>query len=268
MAWARLDDGFHDHRKIIDLLEDEHGCAAIGLWTVCLTWAHRHTRQRGKQHGFVPHNIPRRLTGQGWLPLAELLVKHQLWELVDGGWQIHDFTDYGCPSDDLRTKRAEAGRKGMASRWGSHVSAGDDNNLLEEANNSITGGSNKAITPGGLGIGSKRSSGSSKAEVSSSGEKKPRSSKRATRLPDDFTVTPEMVAWARKECPHVDGKLATTMFVDYWGSKGRDATKTDWTATWRNWLRRAEQDAARPSNGYRKPEQQAPGYYDDKIVKW
>lgn len=64
--------------------------------------------------------------------------------------------------------------------------------------------------------------------------------KRGHRIPDDFAVTSEMVAWARAECPGVDGRTETAKFIDYWRAKtGRDATKHDWVATWRNWMRRA-----------------------------
>ena len=61
--------------------------------------------------------------------------------------------------------------------------------------------------------------------------------KRGTRIPDDFAVTPEMVTWARERVPHVDGRLETEKFINHWRSKpGREATKLDWTATWRNWM--------------------------------
>jgi hypothetical protein len=61
--------------------------------------------------------------------------------------------------------------------------------------------------------------------------------KRGTRIPDDFTVSPEMVAWAVEHCPHVDGRTETQKFINYWTAKtGKDATKLDWPATWRNWM--------------------------------
>jgi hypothetical protein len=65
--------------------------------------------------------------------------------------------------------------------------------------------------------------------------------KLGTRLPDDFSVTPAMVAWAREHAPHVDGKRETERFCDHWRSKpGKDGRKLDWIATWRNWMRNAE----------------------------
>lgn len=78
---------------------------------------------------------------------------------------------------------------------------------------------------------------------------------RGTRIPDDFAVTPAMVTWAQAECPDVDGRRATASFVDYWHAKpGKDATKLDWVATWRNWLRKdqaaADRTQPRATSGY------------------
>ena len=70
----------------------------------------------------------------------------------------------------------------------------------------------------------------------------PRDRKLGTRLPDDFTPSPEMVEWFRKNCPHVDGKTEHAQFCDYWRAKpGKDGRKLDWLATWRNWMRTAEE---------------------------
>lgn len=68
--------------------------------------------------------------------------------------------------------------------------------------------------------------------------------KNGTRLPDDFTVTPPMVEWARDNAPDVDGRVETEKFMDYWRAKpGKDGVKLDWPATWRNWFRTAQQRA-------------------------
>ena len=70
----------------------------------------------------------------------------------------------------------------------------------------------------------------------------PQKRRQGTRLPDDFEVTPEMVSWFREHSPHVDGKRETEKFCDYWRSKpGKDGCKLDWVATWRNWMRTAEE---------------------------
>lgn len=69
--------------------------------------------------------------------------------------------------------------------------------------------------------------------------------RRGTRVPEDFAPTIEMIAWARTNTPLV-GQAATEDFMDYWrGKSGRDATKLDWVATWRRWMRKAQVDAER-----------------------
>ena len=57
MAWGRLDDGFDDHPKVVALLDEADlttAGVAVGLWTLCWTWAHRNTRKRGKTPGLIP----------------------------------------------------------------------------------------------------------------------------------------------------------------------------------------------------------------------
>lgn len=63
--------------------------------------------------------------------------------------------------------------------------------------------------------------------------------KRGTRLPEDWVIPDDWVAWALAErkdwtAPHVLGVAA--QFADYWRGKGE--TRADWLATWRNWVRR------------------------------
>lgn len=73
-----------------------------------------------------------------------------------------------------------------------------------------------------------------------------RPAKRGTRLPDDFAVTREMAEWARANHPDVDGRRETEKFIDYWqAAAGQKAVKLDWPATWRNWIRTADERAPR-----------------------
>ena len=116
MAWARIDDGFDDHPKILALLEEEQGPAAVGLWTLCLTWAHRNTRRHGKVPGLIPSGLPRRYIGAMGKDLAKLLVAHHLWDELEDGWQIHDFVKY-LPTDETKQARSEAGKRGAEKRW-------------------------------------------------------------------------------------------------------------------------------------------------------
>lgn len=126
--------------------------------------------------------------------------------VVDGGYQIHDFEEHQQTREDIEAKRS-AGSKGGRASAQARASAGaqPDPKLITETETETT--------PKGVG--------------------------RATRIPEPFLVTVEMRTWAKSEVPQVDVDKATRMFVDYWrGKSGKDATKTDWIATWRNWLRR------------------------------
>ncbi|MCK7579851.1 MAG: hypothetical protein MZV65_31940 [Chromatiales bacterium] len=52
-------------------------------------------------------------------------------------------------------------------------------------------------------------------------------------LPDDWRQ------WAITERPDLDADKTWDLFADYWRAKpGKDGRKSDWLATWRNWVRR------------------------------
>lgn len=112
MAWARIDDGFHDHPKV-----DELSLGAVGLWTLCLTWAHRH-RRTASVAGHVTDARVRKVAGKNGEKFAAELVAARLWdvEIHIGGWVIHDFADYLPKQRDPEELR-DSGRKGAAKRW-------------------------------------------------------------------------------------------------------------------------------------------------------
>ncbi len=64
----------------------------------------------------------------------------------------------------------------------------------------------------------------------------------ARKCPESFEVTPDLRSWAEKERPGIDVDAETASFRDYTYA----SAKTDWPATWRNWMRKAK-----PGNGRR-----------------
>lgn len=67
---------------------------------------------------------------------------------------------------------------------------------------------------------------------------------RASRLPQDWVLPDEWRDWAASERKDLDPIKTAEQFRDYWAAKpGKDGRKTDWQATWRNWVRnqRAQQ---------------------------
>ena len=80
--------------------------------------------------------------------------------------------------------------------------------------------------------------------ASSHAPKKPR---QATRIPDGWQPTPELLAWAHATVPGVNAAWETEQFRDYWSAaSGQRATKADWAATWRQWMRNAAKYAQTP----------------------
>ena len=69
---------------------------------------------------------------------------------------------------------------------------------------------------------------------------------KATRIDPETIPKSEWVAWARNYRPALDADSELDNFIDYWTSKNGDATKRDWFATWRVWVRNSRQPAHRP----------------------
>lgn len=82
-------------------------------------------------------------------------------------------------------------------------------------------------------------------------------SDRGTRLPEDWQPSEDLLAWFREKklgdvklSAIVDLETQTETFRNYWHAKsGKDATKVDWPATWRNWMLNAANNYGR--NGAR-----------------
>jgi len=64
---------------------------------------------------------------------------------------------------------------------------------------------------------------------------------RGTRLPTDFVLPDEWVSFCRQHRPELDPRETFEGFRDYWiAQPSQKGVKTDWTATWRNWVRRQQ----------------------------
>lgn len=64
--------------------------------------------------------------------------------------------------------------------------------------------------------------------------KKPRRKAEAP-VPDDFSVTPDMAAWAKEKVPGVNIEIQTEVFLLHHRSKG--TMFRDWRAAWMKWMR-------------------------------
>lgn len=88
---------------------------------------------------------------------------------------------------------------------------------------------------------------------------------KGTRLPPDWTPDPNLLAWSKGRRPDLDMNDTIESFRDYWISKtGQGATKLDWNATFRNWVRNTRgpywnrpQQPPRPAQTY-QPQRPGP----------
>jgi hypothetical protein len=62
---------------------------------------------------------------------------------------------------------------------------------------------------------------------------------RAMPPPDIFPITDEMREWAAQHTPNVDLGSETQKLFDW--ARGKGEKKADWVATWRNWMRRTQE---------------------------
>lgn len=131
---------------------------------------------------------------------------------VEGGYQIHDYCEYQRSSEEVvRIKEAKraAGAKGG-------VASGEARRSKIEAE-------------------SKQNLSKTKPDTETDTET---DIKRATRINENWNLDDSLLAWTRETAPNLNIVFEREKFVDYWLSKsGRDATKTDWGRTWKNWVR-------------------------------
>lgn len=70
---------------------------------------------------------------------------------------------------------------------------------------------------------------------------KPLKNIRGSRLPNDWIAPQEYIDFCHAERPDLNSNQIALQFKDYWiGVAGSKGVKSDWLATWRNWVRRQE----------------------------
>jgi hypothetical protein len=93
MSWAKLDDGFYAHPKVLALEKD---LPALALWVLGLSYC-----AQQKTDGLLSRPAAIRLVGQDHVDnWAQALVRVRLWKKVRAGWRYHDYLDY---QDDRKT---------------------------------------------------------------------------------------------------------------------------------------------------------------------
>lgn len=215
--YARLDIGFDEHDKIYPLSD-----ASFRALVEATLYARRQLTD-----GFLAERMALKKWGAEVLeelstndPERPSLIR------VEGGWQIHDFGEHQTTNADIEAKR-EHGAKGAAKRWHSGRDRSPMGNPMPNDGGTLA----KTDTE-------------TKTDTSLSNERDNRA-RRGSRISEDWTPSKESVAKVREDCPNVDPQKEHPVFIDYWiAQPGQKGIKTDWDATWRNWMRRKQGDMA------------------------
>lgn len=241
MVWFKVDDGLPNSKAVLRIPRRSR-CQAIGLWTLAGAWCAKELTD-----GFVPDYV---LEDLGGTPsIAALLVKAGLWEIADeGGWKFIGWGKYQPTRTAVleeRENEAERKRKWREARKAAAVKAaaqisghasddgpsGTDTSVPEESQpESELPDPTRPVPTRPLPKGSSREASRQRSPTT-----------QGTRLPEGWQPPDEEIRKMRDEYPDLNLRLEHDKFADHWkaqpGAKGR---KADWTATWRNWMRRAD----------------------------
>lgn len=225
MPWFKVDDGFFSSKPVLRLPR-RYRAQSVGLWLLAGTWS-----AQEELDGFVPEYVLSELCGTP--SLAAQLVSVGLWENVDrassergiSGWRFRNWGKYQPTKAELDENREK--ERIRKANW--------------RASHRDTTGTGAGVTPGHQGVSHPSRPDPTRPDPNTSPNgdvDTPR--KRGTRLDASWQPSRELIEQMRAELPHVNLQAEHRQFVDYWiAQPGQKGVKTDWPATWRNWMRRA-----------------------------
>jgi hypothetical protein len=218
--YAKLDVGYLGNPKIAPLLEKHPRAVLLHSWGIL------YSKQHGTD-GVIPFRLGMR---ELWIDRCSkqcgmqcesqcdlgMLVQNGLFEVLDDAQAVvHDYLEHQDSSETIK-KASDKARRAAEARWD------------KARNDAPSTAPSTALSNAGSNAKERR------------GEDNSGPRKRGTRIPDDFEVTDQMRRWAAENASNVDPDRETANFVDFWSGKaGQAATKVDWPATWRKWMRTA-----------------------------
>lgn len=237
-TYVRIHDGMPDHPKV-DGLSDAAFRLLITMWC----WCARHLTDGA---------VPAATWGKrGTQKARDELVAAGLVDLhADGSVEMHDYTVHQRTAEEvkqLREARREAGRKGGIAKASKVANGLASATATAKQEPKQTGGKDVPYTETEKEV---------LTNVSTLAPRIPRATSKGTRIPDPFNVDEAMKEWAVERNMQPQWVMRQTeRFVNYWSAvAGAKGVKTDWRATWRNWLLKAQDDAPAaspaPRNGY------------------
>lgn len=218
MPWFKVDDGFIVSAKVISIPRSDR-LLAIGLWTYAGNHSARH---------LTDGHIPKAVLDEIDAPQESIahLVRVGLWDVDQAGeYWFHNWADYQPSAAAyiekqaaIKAKRSRDGKISAAKRWNKHSDGSPNGSPIGSPNEFALGIDNPEPEPEPEPI-----------------EKKNQSKK----INENFEVSEAMAIWFEKQSFKVDLETETSKFIDYYLANG--ATREDWVATWRSWMRKAQE---------------------------
>lgn len=212
MAWFKVDDKLHSHKKAA-----RAGVPAMGLWALAGSWCADQLT-----NGFIPDYIAARLDPD-LDKNAERLVKAELWHPGehdgDQGWFFHDWDDYQPTREAVEARREsdrERKRKQRRNEAGQYTESQQVSRRDAERNPD-------GVTP-------------SRPVPSRPDHSSPRR-KPERPLPDGWAPNKKHEEIAKGL--GIDMQAAVVGFKDH--AETNDRRARDWDAAFRTWLRKAPQ---------------------------
>lgn len=252
--WAALDVGYFDNPKVIDALDASS--TAISMHIASVLYSAQHLTD-----GHAPVKMLQRKTG-GTPEDVQLLVSVGLWHLsghdcdecpdpVEGRVYVHNFLEHNRSAADANAA-SERARNAAVKRHARRTATG---NATRTADSTAT----RTATRNADGMPDAMHRQTDRQTLSPTereGAPAPTVATAPTpkqaqghRLPEAWTPDPQVAERMAQEAPHVDLRREHDKFTDYWNSQpGAKGRKTDWNAVWRNWIRRAAEQAPRTGN--------------------
>ncbi len=247
MPWFKVDDAIHSHPKFIDL-----PMSAVGLWTIAGAWCAQYltdgliTTRQVRRLGAEPEDI-------------DALLDVGLWVEVEGGYQFHDWGDYQPTRESVEEDRAKARARMARARaaksprdtTGTTPDRSPERAPDVRANTRRSSDNPDPTRPDPEPNGSEGDT--APAPPTPPTPIKPsKPTRRATRLPEGWEPSPDVIQAMATEHPQINLEAEHRKFTDHFqAAPDSKARKTDWDATWRNWIRRAADYAPRNTTGNR-----------------
>lgn len=102
MAWAKFDDSFYDHPKVMEVLDTEP--MAMVLHVRAITYCARHRTDGKLRPNVVEHLVPLQSDREAQV---KALIDTGLWYDHEGHFYVHDYLDYNPSREETDERRKQ-----------------------------------------------------------------------------------------------------------------------------------------------------------------